>query len=442
MPKPSKSSKDGQRPRALRVRARDYSIFPDQISNAALEVVDRLEQAGYQAYLVGGCVRDLLVGGQPKDFDIATNATPEQVKGLFRRAHIVGRRFRIVHVRTGREITEVTTFRAHHQEGAKGEAAASEEGMLLRDNVYGDIESDALRRDFTMNALYYSPSQGEITDYSTGMADIQARQIRMIGDPATRYQEDPVRMLRAVRLAAKLQFEIEEDTASAIYDHAHLLANVAPARLFDEMVKLLMNGHAAAVYPQLKEFGLFECLFPATAELLEHDPIADRLIHQATINTDTRIHNNMRVTPAFIFAVILWPAVVARQAQLMADGVPAMPALQQASQWVIHRQVQRIAIPRRFTIPIREIWELQPRLPRRSGSQAFRVLGHPRFRAAYDFLLLREQAGEDHQGLGDWWTRFQEVGEAERKAMVAALQGDGRKRAGKRSPRRRKPHAQ
>lgn len=437
MPKPSKSS---TRPQALRVRARDYSIFPDQISHAALEVVDRLEQAGFQAYLVGGCVRDLLVGGHPKDFDIATNATPEQVKAQFRRAHIVGRRFRIVHVRSGREVTEVTTFRAHHLEGAKGEAAASEEGMLIRDNVYGDIESDALRRDFTMNALYYSPSRGEITDYSSGMADIQARQIRMIGDPATRYQEDPVRMLRAVRLAAKLQFTIEEQTESAISNHAHLLANVAPARLFDEMVKLLMNGHAAAVYPQLKEYGLFGFLFPATDEVLEQDPVADPLISQATINTDTRIHNNMRVTPAFIFAVILWPAVVARQARLMADGVPAMPALQQASQWVLHRQVQRIAIPRRFTIPIREIWELQPRLPRRSGQQAFRTLGHPRFRAAYDFLLLREQAGEDHQGLGDWWTRFQEVDEAGRQAMLSEL-SEGRKRSDKRSPRRRKPNA-
>lgn len=436
MPKPSKSS---QRPQALRVNARDYSIYPDQISLAALEVVERLERAGFQAYLVGGCVRDLLVGGHPKDFDIATNATPEEVKAQFRRAHIVGRRFRIVHVRAGREITEVTTFRAHHQEGSKGEAAASDEGMLIRDNVYGDIESDALRRDFTMNALYYSPSRGEITDYSSGMADIQARQIRMIGDPATRYQEDPVRMLRAVRLAAKLEFTIEEQTASAIYDHAHLLVNVAPARLFDEMVKLLMSGHATAVYPQLKEYGLFGHLFPATEELLSHDPIADPLITQATINTDARIHNNLRVTPAFIFAVILWPAVVARQARLMADGVPPMPALQQASQWVLHRQVQRIAIPRRFTIPIREIWELQPRLPRRSGQQAFRILGHPRFRAAYDFLLLREQAGEDHQGLGEWWTRFQEVDEAGRQSMLAEL-SDGRKRSGKRSPRRRKPN--
>lgn len=442
MPKPSKSSRDGKRPKALRLNARDYSIYPEQISRAALEVVERLEKGGFQAYLVGGCVRDLLVGGHPKDFDIATNATPEEVKGLFRRAHIVGRRFRIVHVRSGREVTEVTTFRAHHDQGSKGEAAASAQGMLLRDNVYGDIESDALRRDFTMNALYYSPSRGEITDYSTGLADIKARQVRMIGDPATRYQEDPVRMLRAVRLAAKLQFSIEDATASAIHDHAHLLSNVAPARLFDEMVKLLMNGHAAAVYPQLKEYGLFSCLFPETAELLPHDPIADQLILQATINTDKRIHNNQRVTPAFIFAVILWPAVVAQHARLVEDGVPDMPALQQACQWVLHRQVQRVAIPRRFTIPIREIWELQPRLPRRTGNHAFRLVGHPRFRAAYDFLLLREQAGEDHGNLGEWWTRFQEVDEAERKAMVAELQVDGKRRSSKRPPRRRKPRAQ
>ncbi|MGQ9425776.1 polynucleotide adenylyltransferase PcnB [Gilvimarinus sp. F26214L] len=441
MPKPPSPGKDPHQPvaTAVRLKARNYGITPDQISPSAVEIVERLEQAGFQAYLVGGCVRDLLVGGHPKDFDIATSATPEEVRALFRRAHIIGRRFRIVHVRSGREITEVTTFRAHHENGSGDESASSEHGMLLRDNVYGDIQSDALRRDFTMNALYYSPTQGEIIDFTTGMADVAARQVKMIGDPVTRYQEDPVRMLRAVRLASKLGFEIEDQTAQGILELGHLLANVPPARLFDEALKLLMSGHAEAVYPELRRFGLFERLFPETGEVLAHDSQVDELIRQAAHNTDERIRNGRRVTPAFLFAVILWPAVVTRQQQLHGDGVPPMPALQQAAQWVISRQVQRVAIPKRFTIPIREIWEMQPRLPRRSGQQAFRLLSHPRFRAAYDFLLLREQAGEDHQGLGQWWTTFQEVDEPQRNAMVAELHGGGRKRPRKRSPRKRKP---
>lgn len=442
MPKSSRTGNQTQSPAAqpARLSARQHSVMPDDISRNALEIVDRLERAGYQAYLVGGCVRDLLVGGHPKDFDIATNATPEEVKGLFRRAHIIGRRFRIVHVRSGREVTEVTTFRAHHSAASGAEAASSEEGMLLRDNVYGDIESDALRRDFTMNALYYSPSRGEITDFTSGVADVEAGLVRMIGDPVTRYQEDPVRMLRAVRLASKLDFEIEAATAEPIYELGQLLVNVPPARLFDEAMKLFMSGHASRVYAQLRRYELFQWLFPETGALLDGDPVADALIQQAARNTDERIRNDRRVTPAFIFAVILWPSVVARQEQLQKDGLPPVPALQQAAQWVISRQVQRVAIPKRFTIPIREIWELQPRLPRRSGNQAFRLLEHPRFRAAYDFLLLREQAGEDHDGLGEWWTRFQQVDEAERKNMVSEIQGRGGKRPRKRKPRKRKPN--
>lgn len=438
MPKSSRTEKQPQATRPARLSARQHRVYPDDISRNALEIIDRLEGAGYQAYLVGGCVRDLLAGGHPKDFDIATNATPEEVKSLFRRAHIIGRRFRIVHVRSGREVTEVTTFRAHHGSAGEGEAASSEHGMLLRDNVYGDVESDALRRDFTMNALYYSPSRGEITDFTTGVADIEAGLVRMIGDPVTRYQEDPVRMLRAVRLAGKLDFDVEPATAEPIRELGHLLANVPPARLFDEAMKLLMSGHAARVYPRLRHYGLFDWLFPETGELLESDPVADALIQRAATNTDQRIHSNKRVTPAFIFAVILWPAVVARQQQLESEGLPPVPALQQAAQWVISREVQRVAIPKRFTIPIREIWELQLRLPRRSGQQAFRLVQHPRFRAAYDFLLLREEAGEDHGGLGDWWTRFQQVDEAERKAMVSQIQGPGGKRSRNRKPRKKK----
>jgi poly(A) polymerase len=437
MPKQSTSKSttaDPSKRQPTRLNARDYAVAPEDISRSALQIVERLEAAGFEAYLVGGCVRDLLVGGHPKDFDIATNAKPEEVKALFRRAHIIGRRFRIVHVRDGREVTEVTTFRAHHDNGSATDAVSSEHGMLLRDNVYGDIQSDALRRDFTMNALYYSPSRGEITDFTQGIADIEARQVRMIGDPVTRYQEDPVRMLRAVRLATKLNFVIETNTAQAIDELSHLLGNVPPARLFDEALKLFMSGHAAAVYPQLRRYRLFDYLFCETGALLETDTFADSLIQQAAVNTDHRIRNNQRVTPAFIFAVILWPAVTAHQRLLEEDGLPPVPALQQAAQWVITRQVQRVAIPRRFTLPVREIWELQLRLPRRSGNQALRLLAHPRFRAAYDFLLLREQAGEDHAGLGEWWTRFQEADEAQRKILIGEIQGQGRKRSRKRRP--------
>ncbi|MEX1033680.1 MAG: polynucleotide adenylyltransferase PcnB [Cellvibrionaceae bacterium] len=441
MPKTSPSEGKSRPPGTTpaRLSAREHRVTAEDINTSALQIVERLEEAGFQAYLVGGCVRDLLVGGHPKDFDIATDATPEEIRAQFRRAHIIGRRFRIVHVRTGREVTEVTTFRAHHETGNNIEAASSEHGMLLRDNVYGDIESDALRRDFTMNALYYSPSRGEITDFTSGIADIQAKRVRMIGDPVTRYQEDPVRMLRAVRLAAKLDFAIESATAGPIHDLGHLLGNVPPARLFDEVLKLFMTGQATKVYDELRRYGLFDHLFPETGALLKADnEFAGALIRQAAINTDLRIHNNQRVTPAFILAIILWPAATAHQEQLVADGVSPLPALQQAAQWVINRQIQRVSIPRRFTMPIREIWELQLRLPRRSGNQAFRLLSHPRFRAAYDFLLLREQAGEDHAGLGEWWTRFQASDEAERKAMASEVQGP-RKRARKRQPRKRPP---
>lgn len=439
MPKRSNANKPPLHPtlQPAKLSAREHVVASEDISQSALQIVERLEEAGFEAYLVGGCVRDLLVGGHPKDFDIATSATPEQVKGVFRRAHIIGRRFRIVHVRSGREVTEVTTFRAQHDADSGLDSASSEHGMLLRDNVYGDIQSDALRRDFTMNALYYSPGRGEITDFANGVADIDAKRVRMIGDPVTRYQEDPVRMLRAVRLAAKLNFEIEAETAAPIYELGHLLGNVPPARLFDEALKLFMSGHAAVTYSELRLYHLFGCLFPETGALLEkdgNDGFADALIRQAAMNTDERIRNDKRVTPAFIFAVILWPAVTARRQQLQENGLPPVPALQQAAQWVIADQIQRVAIPKRFTVPIREIWELQLRLPRRSGNQAFRLLEHPRFRAAYDFLLLREQAGEDHDGLGEWWTQFQAADPAQRETLRSQFQARP-KRSRKRSPR-------
>ncbi|MGI1680058.1 MAG: polynucleotide adenylyltransferase PcnB [Cellvibrionaceae bacterium] len=425
---------------AITLKANEHPIDHRDISRGALNVIDTLEKGNHEAYLVGGGVRDLLVGGKPKDFDIATNATPEQVKRLFRNARIIGRRFRIVHVRMGREIIEVTTFRSHHEKGNDKQAASSEKGMLIRDNVYGDIHSDAIRRDFTMNALYYSPSQEAITDFTSGVSDIEQQLVRMIGDPDTRYQEDPVRTLRAVRLAAKLGFDIEEKTAEGILNNGHLLANIPPARLFDESLKLFMGGYAAATYQELRRYTLFQFLFPATEECFGHnEAFADALIYQAALNTDKRIHNSQRVTPAFIFAVILWPAVEDQLTLAHSNGVPAIPAMHQAAQWVISRQVQRVAIPKRFTLTIRDIWELQIRLPKRHGNQAYRSLAHPKFRAAYDFLLLREQAGEELGGLGQWWTEFQEADENQQQSMIDQLEDSKSHSKKRRRPRRKKP---
>ncbi|MGH1470902.1 MAG: polynucleotide adenylyltransferase PcnB [Cellvibrionaceae bacterium] len=425
---------------AITLKANEHPIDHQDISRGALNVIDILEKGGHEAYLVGGGVRDLLVGGNPKDFDIATNATPEQVKKLFRNARIIGKRFRIVHVRMGREIIEVTTFRAHHEEGNNKQAASSEKGMLIRDNVYGDIHSDALRRDFTMNALYYSPSQEAITDFTNGVDDIEQKLVRMIGDPDTRYKEDPVRTLRAVRLAAKLNFDIEKETAEGIRNNGHLLANIPPARLFDESLKLFMGGYASATYQELRQYALFQFLFPATEECFTHnEEFVHSLIHQAAINTDKRIENNQRVTPAFIFAVILWPAVEDQFKLITSNGVPAIPAMHQAAQWVLSRQVQRIAIPKRFTLTIRDIWELQIRLPKRHGNQAYRTLSHPKFRAAYDFLLLREQAGQNFDGLGHWWTEFQEANEELQQTMISQIEDSTHRPKKRRRPRRKKP---
>jgi poly(A) polymerase len=432
--KQTQTSTSGQ---AAILSAKDHPISSTDIGRGALQVVEVLQEAGFEAYLVGGCVRDLLLDLHPKDFDVATSATPEQVKRLFRSARIIGRRFRIVHVRVGRDVTEVTTFRAQHQDASINE----EDGRVLSDNVYGDLYSDAMRRDFTMNALYYDPANEQIRDYCQGVADIRARRVRMIGDPSLRYQEDPVRLLRAVRLAAKLNFDIEVDTAIPILKLGKLLLNVPAARLFDESLKLLMSGYAEVTWQRLREQKLVEYLFPATFHALEQgNPIysAALLIEQACRNTDHRIRTEQRVTPAFIFAVILWPAVVEAQQSLQAEGQTPLASLHQAMQSVLSEQSQHIAIPRRFTNTMREIWELQLRLPRRHGTQAQRLMQHPRFRAAYDFLLLRESAGEALQQLGQWWTDFQQADEGERLTMTNALASP---KGGSRRRKRRKPKA-
>ncbi len=427
------------------IQREDHNISRKNISSAAIRIMKVLHEADFEAYLVGGGVRDLLLDGRPKDFDVATSATPEEIKGLFRGARIIGRRFRIVHVRIGREVIEVTTFRASHTEATHSkEAQQSDHGMLLRDNVYGNLESDAIRRDFTINALYYTTQGFEIHDFVGGTRDIKRRLINMIGDPATRYQEDPVRMLRAVRFAAKLGFTIESKTAKPIKELAPLLRNISEARLFEEVLKLLMAGSATATFNLMREYGLLAHLFPATDAILESgDEHAEELIHQAMVNTDKRIRSNKRVTPAFIYATLLWPPLLAQLATLRADKrnqkVPDMVLQQQAAQTVIRAQLAHTSLPKRFQIPMREIWDLQLRLPQRHGKRAEMTVGHPRFRAAYDFVLLREQAGEDLGGLGDWWTRYQDANEVEREKMVSSLSAGAQSDRPKRKRRRRKP---
>lgn len=403
-----------------------HSLRRAQISRNAINVVERLQKAGYQAYLVGGCVRDLLLGLEPKDFDVATSATPEQVRAEFRNARVIGRRFKLVHVHFGREIIEVATFRANHPLGDDDEdsnlASRNESGRILRDNVYGSLENDAQRRDLTINALYYDPVTERVLDYAHGTRDIQNRQIRLIGDPTQRYQEDPVRMLRAIRFAAKLDFTIERHTAEPVRNLARLLRDIPSARLFDEVLKLFLGGHAERTFELLVEHDLLAPLFPASAAALKHAPqYAGSLMRLALANTDRRIEQGRPVTPAFLFAAMLWPELPARAAQLQEKGMPPIPAMQEAAQNLITEQCQRTAIPKRFSMPIREIWDMQERLPRRQGKRADLLLENPRFRAGYDFLLLREDAGEDLGGLGDWWTDYQDATDSERRSMIREL---------------------
>lgn len=405
---------------------RQHSLQRSQFSRNAVNVVERLQNAGYQAYLVGGCVRDLLIGVQPKDFDVATSATPEQVRAEFRNARVIGRRFKLAHVHFGREIIEVATFRSNHPQGDDEEdshqSARNESGRILRDNVYGSQESDAQRRDFTINALYFDVSGERVLDYAHGVHDIRNRLIRLIGDPEQRYLEDPVRMLRAVRFAAKLDFDIEKHSAAPIRRLAPMLRDIPAARLFDEVLKLFLAGYAERTFELLLEYDLFAPLFPASARALERDPdYAGELIRQALANTDERIAQGKPVTPAFLFAALLWPALPARAAQLQERGMPPIPAMQEAAHDLIVEQCKRIAVPKRFTIPIREIWDMQERLPRRQGKRADLLLENPRFRAGYDFLLLREEAGEQTGGLGDWWTDYQDASDSERRAMIRDL---------------------
>jgi len=435
-----KNGNDSQKPSdPVIVPRAEHEISRKQISQHALKVLYTLKDAGYEAYLVGGCVRDLLLGHEPKDFDVATNASPEQVNGLFKRSRLIGRRFKLVHVRFGREVIEVATFRAPPE----ATNHVDSQGRIVQDNVYGTLEQDAWRRDFTINALYYNIRDFSIIDYTGGIKDLNAGLIRLIGDVETRFREDPVRMLRAIRFVAKLGLRIDEQTEKGVFSWGVLLKDIPPARLFDETLKLYLSGNAAVTHELLCHYHLFDYMYPQTAALLheEQDGYPRTLLMKALENTDRRIEANKPVTPAFLFAALLWEPVRQRTQLLMANNMPEIPAMQRAASEVISDQVQQVAIPKRYSIVTREIWTLQPRLSKRQGKRAFRTLTHPKFRAAYDFLALRSDAGEPLNELVEWWTQFQEVTAAEQQKMVQALGGEAKGRKPRRR-RRKRPVAQ
>ena len=387
--------------------------------------------------MVGGGVRDLLLGREPKDFDVATDATPEDVKQIFRNCRLIGRRFRLAHVHFGREIIEVATFRGMHEATSDQAKQDSNNGMLLRDNVYGTIEEDALRRDFTVNALYYNIEDFSVVDYADGLKDLQAGVLRLLGDPEQRYREDPVRMLRAARFAAKLGFTINPACEKPLFENGDLLNGVPSARLFEEVLKLFLGGTALHAFEKLRHFDLFRHLFPETDESLSHEeqgfPVT--FVIRGLKNTDARVRAGKPVTPAFLFAVFLWEPVRRRMQQLEARGESRHDAMMEAGREAIDRQISRVAIPKRFSLQMREIWNMQHRLEQR-GKRTMRLLEHPRFRAAYDFLLLRAESGEIDLALAQWWTQIQEVNEERRIEMAGATGGDSKKRR-RRRPRKR-----
>lgn len=393
----------------LRVVPRDqHNVSRKDISPNALRVLYRLREAGFSAYLVGGAVRDLLLGGHPKDYDVATDATPEQVKQQFRNCRLIGRRFRLAHVVFGREIIEVATFRANVDDGS-GDRELHAGGRVLRDNVYGLVEEDAIRRDFTANALYYTVEDFSVRDYAGGFEDVQNRLLRLIGDPETRYREDPVRMLRAARLAAKLDFQIEAATAAPIPQLAPLLAEAAPARLFEECLKMFLTGHAVASFLKLEKHGLLPALLPESAAALQSNRSGAlrRMVLEGLRGTDERVANDEPVSPAFLFALLLWPAYCRALMTLQAQGMHAIEAERRAADRVTVHQLATLALPRRFSLPMQEIWLLQSRFSQRQRKRVFRLLAHPRFRAAFDFLVLRMAASPEHGEDVEFWREAQ-----------------------------------
>ncbi len=437
-----------------RVPRAKHGLARGAISPAALKVCDVLRNAGHAAYVVGGAVRDLLLGVVPKDYDVATDARPEQVKPLFRRALVIGRRFRLVHVMIGGETVEVSTFRAPGPDGGWGdqpgrdadgnsgrraperEHLLDEHGRVLRDNVFGTEEEDARRRDFTVNALFYDPATEEVIDYHGGLADLRKRVLRVIGDPETRYREDPVRMLRAVRLASKLGFTLDAAARAPIRRLAPLVDRVPPARLFDEMLKLLLSGHASACLRQLREVGLHKGLLPLLDVILDQ-PLGERFVTLALAQTDERVVAGRPVSPAFLFAALLWHEVLAAWKARQARGERSIPAIEAAMDTVLEAQCEKLAITRKLTATMREVWAMQPRFEQRSGARAHRLLEAPRFRMGYDFLALRAASGEVSEELEAWWRSFQSADSATQKAMLVPETGPRKRRR----RRRKRPAA-
>ncbi len=414
-------------------RDSDSGLDRNDFSDAAHHVVKQLDAAGHAAYVVGGSVRDSMLGLHPKDFDVATSATPDQIKHVFGRScQIIGRRFLLAHVYHNRHMIEVATFRAPHDEGSHGQT--SDRGMITRDNVWGRIDQDALRRDFSINALYYQPLTGEILDFADGMKDLKARKLRMIGDAALRYREDPVRMLRALRFAAKLGFSLEKSTAAPIRGLAHLLGGISHHRLYDESLKLFSCGQLEVLMPGLQYSGLLSQLFPHIRESAQIPP----LVAVAARNTDERLRQGKTVNPAFFYAVLLWDLqqhILKRQLDL---GEAPLPAWQQAAIQALGQQYQHTAIPKHAAQTVREIWEMQPRLQRPRSRQVPELLASLRFRAAFDFLLLREQTGDKNTlGMAAWWQEYQDAGDDHRERMLRQLDrptpGGNKRRGGKKS---------
>src|SRR5688572_7019691 len=467
-PQADPNSLDQQNDRApapVIVARADHPVSRSHISGNALKVLYRLKDAGYQAFLVGGCVRDLLIGIEPKDFDVATDASPEEVRRLFRNCRLIGRRFRLAHIRFGYQVIEIATFRAagapmapepdldgvtdEEAEEAEPEAedepngnvdrAHDERGRLLRDNVYGTIDQDVWRRDFTCNALYYNIEDFSIWDYVGGVEDVRARSLRLIGDPGTRYREDPVRMLRAVRFEAKLGFTIHESARAPFATLAGLLEHIPPARLLDEFQKLFLAGFGQRSFDLLRDHGLLDHLFPATTAHLssDKDGMALALIRAGLANTDRRVAEGKSVTPMFLFAVMLFGPVSAAAQKRFDAGLPPTVAIAEAVDEVVIRQNRRIGIPKRFSIPMRELLALQPRFHRREGRRALGFLAHPRFRAAYDFLLLRAEAGAEDPDIARWWTEIQSL-PPEQQRERAGADGGGGAGSGPRRRRRRR----
>ncbi len=433
----------------------EHGIDPTLVDERAVKVVQTLTEAGFEAFIVGGAVRDLLLGLRPKDFDVATNATPEEVKGLFRRAFIIGRRFRIVHVVFGRgrdhEVIEVSTFRAMMDSAAAETVSGNEktsrsdlagkthvvdaEGRVLRDNVWGPQIEDAARRDFTVNAMYYDPQREIVVDYHGGIKDGKKKLLRMIGDPETRYREDPVRIIRVVRFAAKLGFEIEPKTREPIRRMAALLENVPQSRMFDEMIKLLQTGHSLASLEELRKQGLHQGIFPILDVVLDeahrHDG-REKFVQMALADTDRRVGENKPVAPSFMLACMLWHDVLDRWQKLKAQGEPSFPALQQAIDAVFDARIGDISGRGKLAADMREIWMMQPRFERRIGSAPFTLVEQPRFRAGFDFLRLRADAGETDGTLAEWWEDFSMGDDEERRALmdVAREQDQARRSKG------------